>query len=175
MNTSSSSSWFVVLTLLAGAGGCAAVEPTASTNVAPIYGIALPAGYREFRLVSVAREEGSLDDLRAVLGNDLAFDAYRRRQLPFPDGATIVRIAWSYVPSAENNAAFGRVQSFVAGEPKNGVQFMVKDSVRYPTTSGWGFAQFDDGRPASEKVHATCYPCHEAGKTEDLVFTRYAR
>src|SRR5262245_34408153 len=31
-----------------------------------------------------------------------------------------------------------RLQSFVAGQPKNGVQFMVKDSRKYASTGGWG-------------------------------------
>ena len=40
-------------------------------------------------------------------------------------------------------------ESFVAGPPTN-VQFMVKDAVKYASTGGWGFAQFDDGKPADE-------------------------
>jgi hypothetical protein len=69
-----------------------------------------------------------LNDSRALLGNDVAIKAYREKTLPFPDGTIIARLAWSYVPSEENNKVFGRLQSFVAGPPKNGVQFMVKDS-----------------------------------------------
>src|SRR6266446_4321958 len=68
------------------------------------------------------------NDLRAILDNDVAIKAYRERKLPFPNGTIIVRLAWSYVPSEENNKVFGRPQSFVAGPPTNGVQFMVKDS-----------------------------------------------
>jgi Cytochrome P460 len=80
----------------------------------------------------------------------------------------------SYDPSEENNKVFGRPQSFVAGPPKNGVQFMVKDSRKYASTGGWGFAQFDDGKPADEAVQKTCFPCHQAVKARDLVFTHYA-
>jgi hypothetical protein len=76
---------------------------------------------------------------------------------------------------AESEKAFGRLQSFVAGQPKNGVQFMVKDSKKYAPTGGWGFAQFDDGKPASEAVHKTCFPCHANVESHDLVFNRYAR
>src|SRR5687767_5802569 len=107
----------------------------------------LPPRYRDWRLISVAREEGSLDDIRAVLGNDVAIKAYREGTRPFPDGAIIARLAWSYDASEENNKAFGRTQSFVAGRPKNGVQFMVKDSKEYASTGGWKYAQFDDGKP----------------------------
>ena len=140
----------------------------------PIFGVEIPAGYRDWRLVSVAHEEGRLDDLRAILGNDVAIKAYREGTLPFPDGTIIARLAWSYVPSAENNKVFGRAQSFVAGPPRNGVQFMVKDSRRYAATGGWGFAQFDDGKPADEAAHKGCFSCPGPVKTRDFVFTRYA-
>jgi hypothetical protein len=141
---------------------------------APIYGIPLPPGYRDWRLISVAHEEGSLNDLRAVLGNDVAIKAYRAGKLPFPDGTIIARLAWSYVASEENDKIFGRAQSFVAGPPKNGVQFMVKDSKKYASSGGWGFAQFNDGKPADEALHKTCFPCHAPFKANDLVFTHYA-
>ncbi len=134
----------------------------------------MPSGYRDWRLISVAHEEGNLNDLRAILGNGIAIDAYQEGKLPFPDGAIIARLAWSYVPSEENNQVFGRSQSFVAGAPVNGVQFMVKDSRKYASTGGWGFAQFDGGKPAGEAVHNTCFSCHEPAKARDFVFTRYA-
>jgi hypothetical protein len=149
---------------------------------APIYVTTIPPGYRDWRLISVAREEAPISDIRAVLGNDAGIKAYREGKLPFPDGTIIARIAWSYDPSEENNKIFcslipatcGRPQSFVAGPPKNGVQFMVKDSTKYASTGGWGYAQFDDGKPAAETVLKTCFPCHAAIKTRDYVFTHYA-
>src|SRR6516162_3009027 len=95
-------------------------------------------------------------------------------KLPFPDGPVSPRVAWSYDPLEESAKAFGRPQSFVAGPPKNGVQFMVKDSRKYASTGGWGFAQFDGGKPAGEAVHSTCFPCHQIVKARDFVFNRYA-
>ena len=132
----------------------------------------LPAGYRDWKLISVAHEEGNLNDLRAVLGNDIAVQAYREGKLPFPDGAIIARLAWSYVPSEENNKVFGRVQSYVAGSPTN-VQFMVKDTKKYASTGGWDFAQFNDGKPAKIVVN-DCFLCHVPVKDRDFIFTRYA-
>jgi hypothetical protein len=85
----------------------------------------------------VAHEEGNLNDLRAVLGNEVAIKAYRGKRLPYQDGTIIARLAWSYVPSEESDKAFGRLQSFVAGPPKTGVQFMVKDSRKCASTGGW--------------------------------------
>ena len=156
----------------------AIVDGAVATNniqeSSPIFVTEMPSGYRDWKLISVAREEGELDDLRAILGNDIAVKAYREATLPFPDGAILARLAWSYDPSEENNKVFGRVQSFVAGLPKNGVQFMVKDSKRYASTGGWGFAHFNDGKPATEAVHKTCFACHEPAKARDFIFTRYA-
>ena len=146
----------------------------ADDESSPIFGIKIPPGYRDWRLISVAHEEGSLNDLRAILGNDVAIKAYREKRLPYPDGTIIARLAWSYVPLEESAKAFGRLQSFVAGPPKNGVQFMVKDARRYASTGGWGFAQFNDGQPADEAVHTTCFSCHGAVKARDFVFARYA-
>jgi hypothetical protein len=148
--------------------------PAIDEEAAPIFVKKIPPGYRDWRLISVAREEGSLDDIRAILGNDVAIKAYREGKLPFPDGTIIARLAWSYDPSEENNKVFGRPQSFVAGPPKNGVQFMVKDSRKYASTGGWGFAQFDDDKPADEAVLNTCFACHAAIKARDFIFTRYA-
>src|ERR1043165_8516062 len=62
----------------------------------------LPRGYRDWPLISVAHEEGKLNDIRAILGNDIAVKAYREGTYPFPEGAIIARLAWSYIPSEEN-------------------------------------------------------------------------
>jgi hypothetical protein len=134
----------------------------------------LPPGYRDWRLISVAHEAGDLNDLRAILGNDVAIKAYREGKLPFPDGTIIARLAWDFVPSEENNKAFGRSQSFVAGSPKEGVQFMIKDSRKYAATDGWGFAQFFDGKPVDEAALKGCFACHEPAEARDFVFTHYA-
>jgi Cytochrome P460 len=144
-------------------------------GAAPIFVTKVPAGYRDWKVVSVAHEEGDLNDIRAILGNDVAINAYRAGKLPFPEGAIVGRIAWSYVPSEENNKAFGRAQSFVAGAPTEFyLQFMVKDSRKYAATGGWGYSSFDkDGKPSPESGMKTCFPCHQAVKDRDFIFTRY--
>jgi Cytochrome P460 len=170
--------WIVFGLVAAGAAGVVACMAPASGQAdgeaAPIYGVKLPPGYRDWRLISVAHEEGKLNDLRAILGNDVAIKASREGKLPYPDGTIIARLAWSYDPLAESSKAFGHLQSYVAGPPKNGVQFMVKDSGKYASTGGWGFAQFDDGKPAGEAVQNTCFACHAIVKARDFVFNHYA-
>ena len=169
----------LLVSVVALAGAVAYMAPAsgqADGEAAPIFGLKIPPGYRDWRLISVAHEAGNLNDLRAILGNDIAIEAYREGKLPFPDGTIIARIAWRYVPSEENNKVFGRAQSFVPGDaPPWYLQFMVKDSKKYASTGSWGFAQFGkDGKPADETLLKTCFPCHEPAKARDFVFTRYA-
>jgi hypothetical protein len=170
---------FVLIVVVALAGVVVYMAPAsgqADGETAPVFVKEIPPGYRDWRLISVAHEEGNLNDIRAILGNDAAIKAYREGKLPFPDDTIIARIAWSYVPSEENNKVFGRAQSFVPGSPPDWyLQFMVKDSRKYAATGGWGFAQFNkDGKPADEAMLKTCFPCHVPAKDRDYVFTRYA-
>ena len=147
----------------------------AAQEAAPIFVKKIPPGYRDWKVVSVAHEAGELNDIRAVLGNDIAIKAYRESKLPFPEGAIVGRIAWSYVPSEENNKSFGRDQSFVAGSPTDTyLQFMVKDSKKYAATGGWGYSSFDkDGKPSDEAAMKTCFPCHQKITDRDFIFSKY--
>jgi hypothetical protein len=119
-------------------GAAAAIVPASGETdeeAAPIYGIKIPPGYRDWQLISVAREDGNFNQLRAQLGNDIAIKAYRDGTLPFPDGSIIVALHWDDVASDEDNKVFGRAQAFVAGPSRN-IQFMVKDSKKYAATGG---------------------------------------
>ena len=160
----------------------------ADGEAAPIYGIKISPGYRDWRMISVAHIGEPLNDLRVKLGNDLAIKAYREGK-PFPDGAIIARLAYRAVTSEENNLVFRaaaerqglppeQVTKLLAGSlvagPATNIQFMVKDSKKYAATGGWGFAQFTDGKPDGEAVHKTCFACHMPAKDSDFVFTRYS-
>jgi hypothetical protein len=162
-----------VAILAGGVGFTAPASRYADQGAAPIFVTRIPSGYRDWRLISVAHEKGNLNSFAAIFGNDVAIKAYREGKLPFPEGTIIAALHWRFVPSEENNKVFGRSQSFIAGPPTN-VQFMVKDSKKYASTGGWGFAHFNDGKPANEAVLNTCFPCHAANKERELVFTRYA-
>jgi hypothetical protein len=163
----------VAITTTVSAGNFSVPAEIAGAKIVSNSEIKIPRGYRDWRLISVAHEAGNLNDIRSILGNDVAIKAYRDNKLPFPDGTILARLAWAYVSSEENNEAFGREQSFVAGSPTN-VQFMVKDSKKYAATGGWGFAQFTGGRPANEAVPNACFSCHTPAKARDFVFTHYA-
>ena len=155
-------------------------RPQAASNASPIYGVTIPAGYRDWKLVSVGRlSAGNLKQVRAQLGNDIAIKAYREGTLPFPDGAIIAALHWNEVSSDENDKVLASgfpgagLQSSVAESAVN-VQFMVKDSKKYAATAGWGFADFNNGKPGDEALHKNCFPCHQPAKDRDYVFTRYA-
>ena len=145
----------------------------------PIYGVKIPAGYRDWKLIAVDHllVAGKADQLRAQLGNDIAIKALKEGKVPFPDGTIIAAIHWTRVPSEDNNKVlagpFPGAQSFVVGSPVN-VQFMVKDSKKYAATGGWGFADFTGGKPGDRALHETCFACHTPAKDRDYVFTRYA-
>ena len=145
----------------------------------PIYGVKIPAGYRDWKLIAVANllVAGKVDQLRAQLGNDIAIKAFKEGKVPFPDGSIIAAIHWTRVPSEDNNKVlddpFPGAQSFVVGSPVN-VQFMVKDSKKYAATGGWGFADFTAGKLGDKALHETCFSCHTPAKDRDYVFTRYA-
>jgi hypothetical protein len=166
------------------AGAVATIAPVSGQSdgeAAPIYGIKLPEGYRDWHLISVKQLTGAggLKQLRAELGNEIAITAYREGKLPFPDGAIIAALHWNEVSAdADNKVLAGGfpgadLQSSFAGSAVN-AQFMVKDSKKYAASGGWGYADFTNGKPGDETLHERCFPCHAPGKDRDYVFTHYA-
>jgi hypothetical protein len=141
----------------------------AGDDSSPIFGVKIPQGYRSWELIAPSHEEGSFNELRGILGNDIAVRAYREGKLPFPDGATFAKLAWKRVKSAEFSSAY------IPGHSTT-VQIMLKDAKKYASTGGWGFGRFIDGKAVDQAQHETCFACHEANvKNHDYVFTRYAQ
>jgi hypothetical protein len=155
----------------------ASAQPDGDSS--PIYGVKIPAGYRDWQLIAVNQLlfAGRGEQLRAQLGNDIAYKAFKTGTLPFPDGAAIAALHWTRVPSEENNKVldgpFPGTQSFLVGTLVN-IQFMVKDSKKYAASGGWGFADFKDGKPGDKALHETCFPCHAPAKDRDYVFAHFA-
>jgi hypothetical protein len=160
---------------LAAAASAVAISSAALSNpaaapagVSPIYAVAIPEGYRSWELIAPALEDAPFDELRVVLGNPVAVDAFKRGVRPFPDGSILVKLAWKRTPSAEFTSAT------VPGDATT-VQIMVKDSKRFAATGGWGFGRFIGGQSVDEAQHRTCFACHDAKvRDRDWVFTRYA-
>jgi len=111
----------VLLATLIGAGVIAVSAPSSGRvdeEGSPIYGVTIPLGYRDWKLIAVNQlVTGKVDPLRAQLGNEIAVKAYKEATRPFPDGAIIVALHWNRVSSEDNNrvlaGAFPGAQSFV--------------------------------------------------------------
>ena len=120
----------------------APVSGHADEAASPIYGVTIPPGYRDWKMIAVAQlKTDKIDQMRAQLGNEIANKAFKEGKVPFPDGAVIVALHWTRVSSEDNNKVlagpFPGAQSFVVGSPVN-MQVMVKDSKKYAATGGWG-------------------------------------
>ena len=77
----------LLVAVVALAGVVASMAPAsgqAGQEAAPIFVTEIPPGYRDWRLISVAHEAGDLNDIRAILGNDVAIKAYREGTLSVP-------------------------------------------------------------------------------------------
>ena len=151
------------------AAGLASAAGVGKPLVSPIFGVSIPEGYRDWKLIAPAAEAPPLDELRVVRGNPAAVKAIENLKGPFPDGAILVKLAYKRKQSPEFAPAT------VPGQATT-VQIMVKDSKRYASTGGWGFGRFVGGVPVDAAQHQTCFACHEAraAKDRDFVFTRLA-
>jgi hypothetical protein len=134
-------------------------------------------GYETWQVIAPSYRTDN-HEVRIILGNPAMIKAYKEgipgNGKPFPDGAIIVKIGWSERKSPVFPPAL---------EPDvlKRVEFIVKDSKRFPDTSGWGYARFvydaasstftPYGKDAS--FVQECYQCHTIVKTKDYIFTGY--
>jgi hypothetical protein len=155
----------IAAVLLAGAGFVLAkkARPAPAAN-----GIELPADFADWRLLSTSMRADN-DSMRAVLGNKAAIKAAREgRTSPWPDGAILAKVVWKRAGIAEWPPAS------VPGDFVH-VEFMIKDSRKYPETGGWGFARWlgNELKPYGQDAGFVkeCFACHQPVKARDYVFT----
>ena len=129
-------------------------------------GIPYAADYKNWKIISVTNKfDGG--SMRIIYGNDIMVKAIKERRLPFPDGARIVKVVWGkQVEDADGNVLPGNFQN---------AQFMIKDSKKYGSTEGWGFARFDGLalKPTGKTIlfEQTCINCHRLlALQNDFVF-----
>jgi hypothetical protein len=131
-------------------------------------GIALPDGYKDWRLLSVHQRTDN-NTIRAVLGNDVAIKAAREGKTnPWPEGAMLGKMVWKNVKHDKWDTAL-EPGAFVHAE------FMIKNSEKYATTGGWGFARWvgPEQKPYGKDASFVqeCFGCHTPVKDRDWVFT----
>jgi hypothetical protein len=132
-------------------------------------------GYEDWAVVSSARTD---EVLKVIVGNPIMVQAYKAgvpgNGRPFPEGSKMVKLQWK--PKKSTEAPFAVdvpdvfSQAFV----------MEKDSARFPTTGGWGYALFNYEAAAdkftADPSAADCgHACHVAVKGKDYIFHPYQK
>jgi hypothetical protein len=134
-------------------------------------------GFEDWVTIAVSQANIGSDKLiEVILGNPTMIETYRAGGVGegkiVPDGARMAKIHWYAVPSTESPAPT------IEPGKLHDIDFMVKDSKRFPNSGGWGYAQFNyDAASETFKPFGTgsaCgYECHTRVKGKDYVFTAY--
>ena len=153
----------------------------------PVFENRDPCRIPRWTMIFIASVGDPVSDLRVKLGNDVAVKAFRDGTLPFRTGQSLrgsptarSRQRKPTPPSSRRRTGgpLARTgdgnfsKSFVAG-PQTNVQFIVKDSGKYASTGGWGFAQFPEGKPENKSVQSSAFLPQARARTADNVFTAY--
>jgi len=130
-------------------------------------------GYEDWQYVAVSQTETGL---KVIAANPVMMEAYRSgvpgNGKPFPDGSKIAKIEWSSKKSTESPYAV------MVPDNLKSLSFIERDSGRFASSGGWGYAQFQNDAATGTLVpfgsDAACgYSCHTAVKAKDYIFTAY--
>ena len=149
------------------------VSSASAADVAPApNGITIPAGYKDWRTISISQRTDN-NTIRTILGNDIAIAAARAGKTnPWPEGTILAKLGWKNGvnekwPTAIEPAAFTHAE------------FMIKDSVKYAATGGWGYARWlgMEQKPYGKDASFVqeCQGCHTPVKDRDWVYTTPAK
>jgi len=142
------------------------------TNVLPSpNGVEIPKYYKNWQLIGSSHRTDK-NSLRVILGNPIAVKAaHEGKTNPWPEGTILAKLAWKDSVHPQFPAAT------VPGELQH-VEFMIKNSEKYPDTQGWGFARWlgMEQKPFGENADFAkeCFACHTLVKDSGYVFTRIA-
>jgi cytochrome P460 len=157
----------VAILIVTAALCCGPAYATAGARPVTANGIALFDGYDKWQVIAPSARPDK-EQLRLILGNDLAVKSLQAGTRPFVDGAVLAKVAWT----SKRQPRFPQAlvpDKFVQ------VEFMVKDSRKYKATGGWGFARFlgADLQPYGKDPGFVqeCYGCHMPMGDNDYVFT----
>ena len=132
--------------------------------------IAYPEGYRNWvhvksSLISPTHKSfANIGGFQHIYANPQAMAGYRTRQ--FPEGSIVV---FEWLEMRDTAGAFEE-------GPRRQVDVMVKDSVRFSKTGGWGFQRFvKDSKTelAATPTPQQCFACHDKLKKDGLILSSY--
>ncbi|WP_300691270.1 heme-binding domain-containing protein [Chryseobacterium sp.] len=129
-------------------------------------GISYIPDYKNWKPIS-STERFDNGTMRIIFGNDIAVKAAKEHKTnPWPDGTILAKVAWDQIIDSEGNVTTGAFKQ---------IEYMIKDSKRFASTKGWGWARFVS--PKLEPYGKTaefsneCINCHRPMKDNDFVFT----
>jgi len=147
---------------------CVTTSTWSAELVAPApNGISLPSDYQDWRIITVLHRTDN-DNLRVVVGNDIAINAVRHgKTQPWPNGAILGKLVWrTKIRTNWGNA--------VIPDKFQEVGFMIRDTEKFAVTGGWGFAQWlgKNQTPYGNDANFVqeCFGCHTLTKDTDYVF-----
>jgi hypothetical protein len=146
-------------------------------------------GYEQWQVVGPSLTEAA-NVIRVILANPAMIQAYQQgvpgNGKPFPDGSRIVKIEWR--PKKLTDPPFSASTPDTVPGDLAQVEFIVKDSKRFPDTHGWGYAMFDYDAASGTFAPATLASkppvghdakcgaaCHELAASKDYIFTAYPK
>lgn len=147
---------------------CTGFAGAGDVPIAP-NGIPYMAEYRGWQVIAPSARPDK-DHIRLIFGNEVAVDALRKGVHPVPDGAILAKAAWT-------TRKHPRFPVAVVPDKFVQVEFMVKDSRKYPATGGWGFARFVGNELTpygrDKGFVQECFGCHTPVKDNDYLFTHW--
>jgi len=146
-------------------------------------------GYEDWQAVGPSLTDAQ-KVIRLILANPVMIKAYREgvpgNGKPFPDGSKIAKIEWE--PKKITDAPFSAGTPDTVPGTLTALEFIEKDSKRFPDTHGWGYAYFkydaatDQLAPATstdrppQANDARCgAACHTIAAAKDYIFTAYPK
>jgi hypothetical protein len=166
----------IVVMVLAALGGMSLAAQDKYTVQVP-NGLAFAdfRGFEDWQSVAVSQ---SGDLIEVILANPVMIDAYKAgvpgNGKPFPDGSKIAKIHWKAKQSAEAPSPT------TVPDALDDIDFIARDSKRFPDSGGWGYAQFNYNTASDtftpEGTGSDCgYACHTIVKAKDYIFTAYGK
>jgi hypothetical protein len=156
----------------------AAADPPDKYSLKSPSGIAFSdfRGYEDWPVLSSARTD---QVQKVIVANPLMIAAFKAgvpgNGRTFPDGSMVVKLQWTQKKSKEAQFDVDVPDAF------SQVFLMEKDSKRFPTTGGWGYAviNYDAATAtysADPKSLADCgNTCHTVVKAKDYIFHPYEK
>jgi hypothetical protein len=144
-------------------------------------------GYEDWQAVGPSLTDAT-NVIRLIVANPVMIDAYKkgvpRSGKPFPEGSKIAKIVWRQKKLTDPPFSASTPDT-VPGDLTD-IEFIEKDSKRFPDTHGWGYAVFEydaasgtyrpgtTGDKPPQGNDAKCgAACHTPAAAKDYIFTDY--